>query len=126
MAIVAGFDVHRRQFTFDALETETGEIWRGRIDATPATVLGGWSALPVARSMSRWRRARVAVGVRCAGGGRGEAASGRAGGDGVRGAGAGGGPRPTRRRAPAARAARRGRLQEAWVAPQHVRQWRSR
>src|SRR3954470_16617273 len=41
MAIVAGFDVHRRQITFDALETETGEIWRGRIDAAPAAVLGG-------------------------------------------------------------------------------------
>ena len=38
MAIVAGFDVHRRQITFDALETETGEIFRGRIDATPAAV----------------------------------------------------------------------------------------
>ena len=26
MAIVAGFDVHRRQITFDALDTETGEV----------------------------------------------------------------------------------------------------
>ena len=32
MAIVAGFDVHRRQITFDALDTETGEVSRGRID----------------------------------------------------------------------------------------------
>jgi hypothetical protein len=31
MAIVAGFDVHRNQITFDALETETGELSRGRI-----------------------------------------------------------------------------------------------
>jgi hypothetical protein len=38
MAIVAGFDVHRRQITFDALDTETGEVSRGRIDATPAAV----------------------------------------------------------------------------------------
>jgi hypothetical protein len=38
MAIVAGFDVHRRQITFDALDTETGEVMRGRIDATPAAV----------------------------------------------------------------------------------------
>ena len=30
-AIVAGFDVHRRQITFDALDTETGEVVRGRI-----------------------------------------------------------------------------------------------
>ena len=26
MAIVAGFDVHRRQITFDALNTETSEV----------------------------------------------------------------------------------------------------
>jgi hypothetical protein len=38
MAIVAGFDVHRRQITFEALNTETGEVSRGRIDATPAAV----------------------------------------------------------------------------------------
>jgi transposase len=30
--------VHRRQITFDALDTETGEVTRGRIDATPAAV----------------------------------------------------------------------------------------
>jgi hypothetical protein len=38
MAVVAGFDVHRRQITFDALDTETGEVTRGRIDASPAAV----------------------------------------------------------------------------------------
>ena len=38
MAIVAGFDVHRAQITFDALDTDTGEVMRGRIDATPAAV----------------------------------------------------------------------------------------
>jgi hypothetical protein len=38
MAIVAGFDVHRSQITFDALDTETGEVSRGRIDVTPAAV----------------------------------------------------------------------------------------
>jgi transposase len=38
MAIVAGFDVHRRQITFDALDRDTGEVTRGRIDATPAAV----------------------------------------------------------------------------------------
>src|SRR3954462_2454993 len=38
MAIVAGFDVHRAQITFDALDTESGEVMRGRIDATPAGV----------------------------------------------------------------------------------------
>src|SRR5271166_3042111 len=38
MTIVAGFDVHRRQITFDALDTDTGEVMRGRIDATPSAV----------------------------------------------------------------------------------------
>src|SRR3954453_8859717 len=38
MAIVAGFDVHRAQITFDALDTATGEGTRGPIDATPAAV----------------------------------------------------------------------------------------
>jgi len=32
MAIVAGFDVHRAQITFDALNTATGEVSRGRIE----------------------------------------------------------------------------------------------
>src|SRR3954465_2435134 len=36
MAIVAGLDVHRAHLTFDALDTESGEVMRGRIDATPA------------------------------------------------------------------------------------------
>ena len=38
MAIVAGFDVHRAQITFDALDTETAEVTRGRIDSTPAAI----------------------------------------------------------------------------------------
>ena len=38
MAIVAGFDVHRAQITFDALDRETGEVTRGRIPSTPAAV----------------------------------------------------------------------------------------
>jgi transposase len=38
MAIVAGFDVHRAQITFDALDTETGELSRGRIDSSRAAV----------------------------------------------------------------------------------------
>ncbi len=38
MAIVAGFDVHRNQITFDALDSETGELARGRIESTPAAV----------------------------------------------------------------------------------------
>src|SRR5215211_8840767 len=38
MAIVAGFDVHRAQITFDALDQQTGEVKRGRIRATPEAV----------------------------------------------------------------------------------------
>jgi hypothetical protein len=38
MAIVAGFDVHRRQITFDALDTASGELERGRIESSPAAV----------------------------------------------------------------------------------------
>src|SRR3954447_17161255 len=38
MAIVMGFDVHREQVTFDALDDVTGEVQRGRI--APADRLG--------------------------------------------------------------------------------------
>jgi threonine dehydratase len=36
--IVASIEVHRRQIIFDALDTETGEVSRGRIDATAPAV----------------------------------------------------------------------------------------
>ncbi len=38
MTIVAGFDVHKAQITFDALNLETGELHRGQIAATPEAV----------------------------------------------------------------------------------------
>src|SRR2546422_4805897 len=38
MTIVAGFDVHRAQITFDALDQETGEVTSGRMAATPKAV----------------------------------------------------------------------------------------
>ncbi len=31
MSMVCGLDLHRGQITFDALELETGEVWRGRL-----------------------------------------------------------------------------------------------
>jgi hypothetical protein len=40
--MAAGFDVHRAQITVDALDTNLGEVIRGRIDATPAAV-ARWS-----------------------------------------------------------------------------------
>jgi transposase len=38
MAIVAGLDVHRQQITFDALDSETDEVMRGRIGSSPEAV----------------------------------------------------------------------------------------
>ncbi len=44
MAIVGGFDIHRKQITFDYLDTVTGQVRRGRIDpACPAVLRSGWS-----------------------------------------------------------------------------------
>jgi Transposase IS116/IS110/IS902 family len=31
MSVVCGLDLHRQQITFDALESESGEVWRGRV-----------------------------------------------------------------------------------------------
>src|SRR5918999_4582751 len=127
MAIVAGFDVHRAQITFDALDSETGELTRGRIDATPAAV---------ARWVERFdgRELRVAV----------EACTGWLFVcDALVAAGAVphlAEPVETRalrgrkRRAKTDREDARwlrellgdGRLPEAWIPPEHVRQWRSR
>jgi hypothetical protein len=60
MAIVAGFDVHRAQITFDALDTESGKVSRGRIDATPAAV-ARWSGRFQGREVHG--RVRVASGL---------------------------------------------------------------
>lgn len=42
MSIVGGFDIHRRQITFDYLDTATGEISRGRIAPADREHLGVW------------------------------------------------------------------------------------
>src|SRR5437867_2132766 len=42
MAIVRGFDLHRRQITFDCMDTETGELKRGRIMPVDRLTLRGW------------------------------------------------------------------------------------
>ena len=31
MGMVGGLDLHRRQITFDVVEVESGEEWRGRV-----------------------------------------------------------------------------------------------
>jgi len=126
-AIVAGFDVHRRQITVDALDTATGEVWRGQIESTPAAVeewvtgfpgrvihvaveaCTGW--LFVCRALERSGAvAHLAEPVETS------ALRGR------------------KRRAKTDRTDAKwlrellfgGRLPEAWVPPEHVRQWRSR
>ena len=48
MAMVCGLDLHRRQITFDALEVDSGEEWRGRI----------WQ--PDRERFRRWLRGDVA------------------------------------------------------------------
>src|SRR5215207_6576637 len=127
MAIVAGFDVHRAQITFDALDTATGEVMRGRIDAAPAAVTQ-WAR------RFRGREMHVAVEA-CTGwlfvcdalvaGGAvahlAEPVETRA-------------LRGRKRRAKTDREDARwlrelladGRLPEAWIPPEHVRRWHSR
>ena len=126
-AIVAGFDVHRRQITIDTLDTATGEVSRGQIESTPAAVeewLGGFGGrvvhvaveactgwLFVCRALERCGAvAHLAEPVETS------ALRGR------------------KRRAKTDRTDARwlrdllvqGRLPEAWAPPEHVRQWRSR
>ena len=128
MAIVAGFDVHRAQITFDALDQETGEVQRGRIRGHA----GGRAR--VGRAASPARSVDVAV----------EACTGwlfvcEA----LREAGAvahlaepveTSALRGKKRRAKTDREDARwlrtllceGRLPEAWIPPAHVREWRTR
>ncbi len=42
MAIVGGFDIHRRQVTFDYLDTATGQVRRGRITPACRESLRAW------------------------------------------------------------------------------------
>lgn len=42
MSMVCGFDLHRAQITFDALEVESGEVWRGRIWSPDRERLRRW------------------------------------------------------------------------------------
>jgi transposase len=126
MAILAGFDVHRAQITFDALNTETGEVLTGRMRSDREAV-GEW--------VGRFAGERVEVAV--------EACTGWLF---VYEALAGAGVvvhlaepaeasalRGKKRRAKTDRADARwlrtllveGRLPEAWIPPAHVREWRT-
>src|SRR5258707_5692295 len=44
MSIVGGLDVHRRQITFDYVDTDTGRLQRGRITPACRAVLRRWLA----------------------------------------------------------------------------------
>jgi transposase len=127
MAIVAGFDVHRAQITFDALDTGSGEVMRGRIDATPAAV-ARWSdrfagqRIDVAvEACTGWLFVCDALGAAGAVAHLAEPAETRA-------------LRGRKRRAKTDRQDAKwlrelladGRLPESWIPPEHVRQWRSR
>jgi transposase len=117
-----------RAITFDALDVETGEVMRGRIDATPAAVT---------RWTERFDGCEIDVAVEACTGwlfvcdalvGRGRcAALGRAGPD-ARAARAQAARQDRPRGRPLARRQllTEGRLPEAWIPPAHVREWRSR
>ena len=127
MAIVAGFDVHRAQITFDALDTETGEVHRGRIPADPESVRGwvgrfGGQRVDVAvEACTGWLFVCEALREAGAVAHLAETAETRA-------------RRGSKRRAKTDRQDARwlrtllaeGRLPEAWIPPAHVRDWRTR
>src|SRR3954468_2665916 len=127
MAIVAGFDVHRAQITFDALDTESGEVLRGRIDATRASVtrwterFAGREVDVAVEACTGWLFVCDALVAAGAVPHLAEPVETRA-------------LRGRKRRAKTDREDARwlrellagGRLPEAWIPPEHVRQWRSR
>jgi transposase len=63
MAIIGGLDIHRKQLTFDYVETETGRVERGRIAPADRERLADWltrfeSGTPVAFALegcTGWR-----------------------------------------------------------------------
>ena len=64
MAILARFDVHSAQITFDALNRERGEVLRGRIRAAPEPSSSGSGASAVRRSRRRRGMHGLAVRLR--------------------------------------------------------------
>jgi transposase len=127
MAIVAGFDVHRAQITFDALNQETGEVLRGRIGATPEAVVEWVGRLPgeqidvAVEACTGWLFVCEALREAGAAAHLAEPVETSA-------------RRGKKRRAKTDREDARwlrellceGRLPEAWIPPAHVREWRTR
>src|SRR3954452_22184484 len=127
MAILAGFDVHRAQITFDALNTETGEVLRGRIRGDREAV-GAWVAqfagehVEVAvEACTSWLFVYEVLDAAGVVTHLAEPAETSA-------------LRGNKRHAKTARADARwlrtllaeGRLPEAWIPPAHVREWRTK
>jgi transposase len=126
-AIIAGFDVHLRQITFDCLDSRSGEVTRGRIASHPAAVedwVGQFRGREVHVAMEActgWLFVARAVERSGAVPHLAETVETRA-------------LRGRKRRAKTDRQDARwlrellaeGRLPEAWIAPEHVRQWRAR
>jgi transposase len=127
VAIVAGFDVHRAQITFDALDTVTGEVHRGRIPADPESVRAWVARFAVERievaveACTGWLFVCEALRAAGAVAHLAEAAETSA-------------LRGKKRHAKTDRADARwlrtllceGRLPEAWIPPAHVCEWRTR
>ena len=126
-AVVAGFDVHLRQITFDCLDAASGEVTRGRIGSTPAAVeewvagFGGREVHVAIEACSGWLFVARALERAGAVAHLAETVETRA-------------LRGRKRRAKTDRQdalwlrelLAEGRLPEAWIAPEHIRQWRSR
>jgi hypothetical protein len=126
-AVIVGFDVHLRQITFDCLDSRSGGVTRGRIASEPGAVedwvgqFGGREVHVAIEACTGWLF--VARAVERAGGvpHLAETAETRA-------------LRGRKRRAKTDRQDAQwlrellaeGRLPESWIAPEHVRQWRSR
>jgi transposase len=127
MAIVAGFDVHRAQITFDALDRGTGEVHRGRIPSTPEAVAGWVGRFPgrevhvAVEAGTGWLFVCEALAEAGAVAHLAEPCETSA-------------LRGKKRRAKTDREDARwlrtllaeGRLPEAWIPPAHVREWRTR
>jgi transposase len=127
MAIVAGFDVHGAQITFDALDHETGEVSRGRIAADPDAVrrwverFEGREVHVAVEACTGWLFVCEALEEAGAVAHLAEPGEARA-------------LRGPKRRAKTDREDARwlrtllaeGRLPEAWIPPAHLREWRTR
>lgn len=127
MTIVVGFDLHRSQITFDALNLETGEVLKGRIPATPVAVRGWVERFPgeqvevAVEACTGWLFVYEALTAAGAVTHLAEPAETAA-------------RRGTKRRAKTDRSDARhlrtllceGRLPEAWIPPEHLRRWRTR